>query len=137
MKKITKEQACSTYDILKDAKTSKMSNEQIVALVHILRALRGEHESYREFQKEIAERLKPESFPTIEEKIRAQVPLTPEERLVFTKYDIECQKPTREELAKEVEVDFKPLNEEAIGKLIESNEYNASQIMLLYDVVGE
>lgn len=137
MMKATIEQICKVYNILNAAKVAKMNSEDRVAMVRIMRVLKPHYESFIDYQKQITDKLKPEGFDLIAKKLQAEVALTEEERMAVIKLDIECKKPTQEELAKEVELEIKALTDDSMSRLIESNDFSMAQITALYDVIGQ
>lgn len=126
--KTTKEQAIMAYDILAGAKLGKMKDGDKFAAVKIMRDLKSTASDYRDYLKDVSDKLKPEGFDELQG--------TPEAEKVATKYQQDVARCLSDELAKEIELDFTPLSEEGLKSLIDSNDFTLGQIMTLQDVIG-
>lgn len=137
--KITTEKAVLVYRILNSARLvgEKMSDEAKFAIIRIVKALKPIFVSYDDFLKDVSRRLRPDNFDGIESKLREGKPLNPEEQRIFMGYNSDVERCLREEFDKELELEIKPLDEDMMKGFIASNDFAVSDIMTLYDMIGE
>lgn len=132
MKK-TKENFISVYNIVSIAKLGKMDIAEKFALIKATRELKKVAMDFDDLLKEIREQHEPETLATIFDKIKTNQPLTDEEGALWAKYN-EC---VNHEVAKEIELNFEPLNEATLGHFFDSNDFSMSEILTISDVLGE
>lgn len=145
MKKIATEKVLNVYNLINEAKISKMDDTDKFKMIKIARALKPVATSFEDFKKDAGEKLKGENHDKMVEKAQQwqaegeKTTLTEAERIEINKYFndynnkiVECLK---EEAAKENELDFEPLGEEAFGKLVASNDWTLGQITAIEEVV--
>ena len=150
MKKVTikTEKVLQVFQILKDAKYSKMSDDDKIKLWKIARAMKPVATKFEEDSKDAAEKLKPEGLDVTLEKAKdyeqkkqkgdADLPMTEAEYLEFIngdwqKFNKLVAKAVKEFADAEVELEIDPLSEEALQKLMSSNDWKMEQVM----TVGE
>lgn len=126
----------TAYRLVNTAKLAKMEDAEKFALIKIVRQLKKVGTDFDDFLKDAQERLKPEKFDEIVGKLQSKEDLTTEEQNALNKYNKNVQDCLKDELEKEVELDFEPLSEEAIGRFISSNDFSVSDILIIEDVVG-
>lgn len=144
MKKKT-ETILAIYNVLKDAKLTKMEDSDKYAIIKILRRLRPITEDFEAFKKDASERLKPENWLDIVAKVQQwrregeNTTLTEDERrsinLAIVNYEREVQECISEELNWEVDIDIPVLTEEAFEKLMASNDWEAKTALLIADEI--
>ena len=145
MKKIATEKVLNVYNLINEAKISKMDDADKFKMIKIARALKPVATSFEDFKKDAGEKLKGENHDKMVEKAQQwqaegeKTTLTEAERIEINKYFndynnkiVECLK---EEAAKENELDFEPLGEEAFGKRVASNDWTLGQITAIEEVV--
>lgn len=133
----------NAYTLLNAAKLSKMENSDKFKVIRAIRAMKPIVTDFEDFQKDAQERLKGEGHDEMVEKAQQwqregeKTTLTIEERTAVNEYlngynkrIMECVKTEAE---KEHELQVESLSEEAFGKLLESNDWNANQIMTIQD----
>lgn len=136
--KTTTDKAVTAYKILNGARlTDKMTDDDKFAVIGIMKVLKPVAVNYDDFYKDAVEKLKPEGIEPVLEKINRQQPLTGEEQSMAALFDRTLGNCVAPELNKEIELDFEPLNEEAMKGLISGNNFTVSQVMALYDIIGE
>jgi lipase chaperone LimK len=127
----------SAYQVLYNAKLSKMENSDKFKVIRAIRAMKPIVTDFEDFQKDA------QGHEEIVEKAQQwqregeKTTLTIEERTEINKYlnyynqrIMECVK---DEAEKEHELQVESLSEEAFGKLLESNDWNANKIMTIQD----
>lgn len=148
--KATTEKAIVAYRILNNAKISKMKDGDKFNIVKIMKELKPIATGYDDFLKDATKKLEPEGVEEIQKKINPAFSLPPEQQrneivkllsadelAMWDKFNSDVAKCVDEELSKEIKFKFKPLSEEGFKGLIGSNDFAMSQIMALYDVIGE
>lgn len=125
----------TAFRLINSAKLTKMETSERFALILITRQLKKVANEFDDFFKDVQEKMKPEGFDTITEKVREQKELTPEETSAWNKYHRGINESLKGELDKEIELDYEPLGKEAFEKFIESNDFNVSEIFAIEDVI--
>lgn len=126
----------TAYRIINPAKLTKMETAERFALILITRQLKKVATEFDDFFKDVQEKLKPEGFDAIADKVQSKKELTPEEIAAWNKYNKDINDSLKGELDKEVELDFEPLGKEAFEKFIESNDLSVNDILAIEDVIG-
>lgn len=146
--KTTIAKAVSAYRTLNEAKLSKMEASEQIALVKIMRPLRRAFEDYDSFIKESVKKLAPEGWDAMQGVLSELEALKGEElekRLeaedarkavaLRREYSDKIVELDNSEAAKEIELDFTPLPEDALGRLFAGNDLTASQCLELSDML--
>lgn len=126
----------TAYRLINPAKLTKMETSERFALILITRQLKKVATDFDDFLKDVQEKMKPEGFDAIAEKVQGRKELTPEETAAWNKYHKDINDSLKGELDKEMELDFEPLGKESFEKFIESNDFNVSEILAIEDVIG-
>ena len=145
-KNITIEKIVIATNLLKDAKLTKMEDADKYKTIKAMKVLNPVSEEYNEFLDLTREKLKAENFEEMQEKARKwqaegeKTTLTEEERIEINKFFADYQKSIeeciKEEIAKEKELDYTPLSEDAFLKLAASNpDWTMQQIMAVEEVL--
>ncbi len=127
----------SAFRLINPAKLTKMETAERFALILATRQLKKVGTEFDDFLKDVQEKLKPEGFDAIAEKVQAQKELSPEELKIWNKYQQDISECLKGELEKEVTLEFAPLSKEAMEHFIDSNDFAVSDIMLIMDVMSE
>lgn len=143
------------YNVLGNAKYSKMFDDDKIKVWKITRKLKPVATKFEEDSKDAADKMKPsEDFTDRLQKAQEyermvrdkdsdlqKLPMGAAEYDAFIKefkdYNEVVGKAIKEFSDKEVEVDFEPLSEEAFGKLMASNEWTMEQTTTVGDFVCE
>ncbi len=142
-KKIKVRDAVAVYSALRAINAAKLpaaDKADLFGIIRATRALKAVADAQVEFERDAAERLKPEDFDALMEKHNHYNDLTPEEKREVTDrlnaYDrafVECVKPEQD---KEVEIDaFEPLSEAALAGIAAASENMVLEMLLLIEDV--
>lgn len=133
------------YNILKEAKLTKLADSDKYTIIKILRKLRPTAEKFEEDKKDASERLKPENWEDIIAKAQQwqkdgnETTLTDEEKkeinATIIKYENSVRECIIEELNTEVEVDMPTISEAVFEKLMASNDWEAKTALLVADEI--
>lgn len=141
-KTLKKNSLVEIYDLLTTAKMAKMQSADKFIVLRIANALKPEATAFKDFVKDVQERLKPEGWDEIIKKSQNFDTLPVAERieinLAISSYSNainECVKP---EADKDVEVEFTPMTEETLGRFLDSNEgLSVEKAMLIQSTLAE
>lgn len=127
----------SLYNILKEAKLTKLADADKYAIIKILRKLRPTAEKFEEDKKEAQEKLKPENWDEIVEKANLWRKENNSNRLTAdeVEYFVKVNECLGEELEKEVEIDITTINEAVFEKLMASNDWEAKTALFVADEI--
>lgn len=140
MKKTTKRKAVQVYGAIsrKDFTLSKVNGAAKIAFVRCAATLKRVADNYNAYLVEAYERLRPTDFAEIAIKIREGVALTKEESMTAAKYEADMEECMRPENDSMVELDYQPLDTEALSAVFESNpNLSVSEILALTEVLGK
>ena len=155
MKKTIKtEKVLSAFRVLNTAKYSKMEDEDKIKVWKIARALKPVADKFDEDSKDAAEKFKPsEDFDDNlqkaqeyerlrnagEDMSKASMGAAEYGEFIkeFQSYNKLVGDAVKEFADKDVEIEFEQLSEDAFGKLMASNEWDMSQVVLLDGIVTE
>lgn len=145
MKKISTEKILSVYNLINDAKLTKMDDEDKFRMIKIIRVLKPVATNFEDFKKDASEKLKGENHEEMLEKAQKwqtegeNTTLSEAERIEINKYFtdynnkiVECLK---DEAKKENELDYEPLGAGAFGKFVASNDWTLGQITAIEEVI--
>ena len=152
-KKVKTSEILKVYNVIGSAKYGKMSDEDKVKVWKIARKLKPVATKFDEDAKDAAEKMKPaedfdeklqkaQEYERLRQKGEPTIDImtTPEyEKFLSTFKDYQklVDKAVQEFADKEVKVDFDPINEEAFGKLMASNDWTMEQVATLGDFICE
>lgn len=145
----TTDKAVAAFRLLNAAKTSKLEPSDHMSLIRALRPLRPVATEWDEFVKDAVKRLRPEGYDTHETEMTRLRSMPAEEQAAALKDEksrraVEAEKAYNEaieeclktELDKETELSFTPLSDEALGRLMASNDWTAEQALAVADFLG-
>lgn len=142
----------NAYNKIKGAKLNKMEDKDKFALIRISKKLKAVATDYEGFDADARERLKPEDFDAMAEKLQNRQRLeaaghlaeTDEEKAEVMELNVyfgkfqkavdECVKPEKE---KEVELEYEALSEDAFGAFLTSNDFTIGEGVELSDILCE
>lgn len=143
--KLAVKDVVDVYERLDAANMGKMSGKAQVKLVKIVRKLKGLATPFVEAEKDAREKLKGEDHAKMEEMAKKwneegrDCTLTVEDRKkvlsYFNEYKKNVDESLQDEWEKEYEVELEKLTEEEFECLLESNEWNASTVSAIMDIV--
>lgn len=133
------------YKALKEAKLTKMESKEKFQIIKIMRAVKPVAEEWDAFMATVDEKLKGENHETIVAMIQQwqregdNTTLTMEERKevneYIAKFNAERNELINAELAKEVEVSFERISEEAFERFVDSNDMDVSVLTILSESI--
>lgn len=154
MKKTIKtEKALVAFRVLNTAKYTKMEDDDKIKVWKIARALKPIADKFEDDSKDAAEKFKPkdndfdqkladaQEFERLRntggDMTKAKIGASQYDEFIdeFKKYNGLVSKAVEEFAAKEIEVEFDGLSEEAFGKLMASNEWNMSQVIEIGQII--
>lgn len=141
MKKTIKtDNIVSVFRAINQAKLSKLDTAEKFAVIKAARAIKPTAANFDDFVKDAREKLEPDNFAEIQEKMNDFNKLTDNEKnevnSVVTKLNQDLQKCAEDELNKEVEIEIEALSDEIISKLADSNDFTVETILMIQDVLG-
>ena len=129
------------YKALKEAKLTKMESKEKFAVIRIMRAVKPVAEEWDAFLSTVDEKLRGEGHEEMVAKIQQwqkegdNTTLTMEERKevneYIAKFNAERNELINAELAKEVEVSFERISEEAFERFVDSNDMDVNMLTML------
>lgn len=129
----------NAYKVLGEATTSKISEEEILKIVKIRKAMRPYSEEFEAYLKDCQEKFKPENWDSIEEKSRKWDSLSDEDKVSVNKELIAYQKKINdailEEQEKDIELSFDKVSENTILNIGKENGWNFNKIEELIDTI--
>lgn len=134
--KATADKISLAYNILSGAKITELDTKGKVAVCKIANKLKKVAVSLDDFRNDTLKKISPEGFESIAMKLQTRSALTPAELLTYQKVDKELGECIKEEREKEYDLDFEPLTEAVMAKLIDSNDFTIAQILSLEEVLG-
>lgn len=152
MKKSVKKQTIiNVYPVLDASSLGKMEVTDRFAYIKALRPIKQIYTEFNDFREDAINRLKPENYDKIVDNVQKFNQMNQEEREEALKdkefadalqangeFNLNVEMCFRDELAKDIDLEFAPLSEDAFGKLMESNpQWNAGQIIELQDLLCE
>lgn len=128
----------SAYNVLGEAKVSKLEESEVIKVVKARKAMRPIADEYDAFLKDCQEKFKPEDWDEIQQKLQQwqqegeNTTLTEAERIELNKAVIGYQKKIdaalKDELKREVELNIEPLKEESATKLLVENGWELKKL---------
>ena len=149
------EKVLAAYRMLGSAKYGKLADEDKIKVLKICIAMKPIATKYDEDSKDVAEKLKPsedydERLAQAQEYERvsrdknadaSQLKMGAAEFNEFIKtmnhYQDLISKALKDEMEKEVEVEFEPISEDALLKLMNSNDWTMAEVMAVSEVAVE
>ncbi|MDE6479276.1 MAG: hypothetical protein K2L45_03325 [Muribaculaceae bacterium] len=128
--------AVTAFRLINPAKLTKMETAERFAVILATRQLKKVATDFDELVKDVQEKLKPEGFDKIVEKVQGKKELTAQEQEALNKYNKDVTDCVQTELDKEVKLDFTSMTGEAMERFIDSNDFTVSDVMLIMDVLG-
>lgn len=143
MKKTLKAQTITDiYKALSNAKMGQMQTSEKLTLLRIVNTFKPTAKSCMEFSEDATKKLQPENWEEITKKINNFASLPDAEKIkvnaIIRDFEAKVNECVKPELEKDVEVEFTPMNEEAIGHLLDSNtDWSVAVALQLQESIGE
>jgi hypothetical protein len=129
--KVNIKKIVSAYNLLGEAKVSKLEDGEVIKIVKVRKSMRPIVEDYEAFLKDAQEKFRPEDWDDIQNDLRQwqeegeKTSLSKERRIEINKsivgYQSKVEKAVSEELSREVEIESVSLKEESLSKLLVEN----------------
>ena len=133
------------YQLLNNAKLTKMEAKEKFQVIKIMRAMKPVAEEWDSFIKTMDEKLRDDNHEEMLAKAQQwqkegeKTTLSLDERMAVNEYFGKLDKERREliasEQSKEANVLFDKLTEEAFERLMDSNDFNVGQILALQEAI--
>lgn len=144
MEKTTKE-IVEAYALLREAKVTRMDDADKFKVIKALRPMRKVSEEFDDFRSDALEKLKGERHDEMAERARKwqqdgdKTTLTEAERAevnaYFTEYNDKVTKCLKDEMGKTHDLGDTGLTDDALGKLVASNDWTLGQIETVAEVL--
>ena len=131
-------QILAAYSRIENATATKLKEDDVIKLLKARKAMRPHVNEYKDFLKDAQDKFKPENWDEIERKIEQwkqegeKTTLSELERIEINKvgfeYDKKVQSAVKDELEKEIEIEFEKLSENAGTKLMIENRWTPAQL---------
>lgn len=128
----------AAYKALGEAKATSLEMKEIIKIVKARKAMRPYAEEFESFLKDVQEKFKPENWDEVQVKVQQwqqegeKTTLTENEReevsITAIAYKKSIDEALREELEKEVDLNFERLDEETGAKLISGNAWELKKL---------
>lgn len=136
--KCTLREVVTAYNRMDKASPSTLGETDVIKWLKARNAMRPHYNGYKAFLEDCQATYKPENWDKIEAKLRQwqnegeKTSLTEQEREEVNKtlytYNLAIEKAMKDELAKEIELDFEKLGENADAKLIIENGWKSCEL---------
>lgn len=141
MKTLSIEKAVAAYSQLAAAKLNACKASEKFVVIKATAALRPIAEKYQSIARDAQERLRPDNWEQLVEQSKRWTELSDADKAAHNeavyKYNAEVEECLAEELSKEAEVEVGALDEEALGRLLDSNpEWNVAQAEAVIALIG-
>lgn len=144
--KLTTKEVVSVYNVLKEAKLTKMEISDKMLVLKIMRILKPIAEEWESFMQTIDDKVKGENHDEIIEKAREwerdkeKTTLSDSEKREINEYLIQFSKDKNtcfsDELNKELELDITKISSSAYEKLVESNDFEVDKLLTCEIIVN-
>lgn len=152
---IATEKVLAAYNVLAGAKYSKLDDKDKIRIWRISRAMKPFAEKFNDDQKDAWEKMKPSGdFDSRQQRAQeyqaitrqknfdaSKLPMGPAEYAAFVREFNEYQRLVNESLEKfgkeVVSFEIEPITEDALCKLMDSNEWTMAQVMAVAEIVVE
>lgn len=148
--KVTAEKALAIYRILRDAKYQKLEDTDKIKVWKITRNIRPIAEKFEEDVQDANSKFKPKEdfnerlskakeYERMLQKGEKELPITAEEYSTtvkeFNQYKNLIEQAIKEYAEQESEIEIEPLTEDALGKLMASNDWTIAQVEQLEEII--
>ena len=135
-----KNEVIASYNALLGCKLTKMGGESRMKVVKIVTAMKPVFTAYNDFAQETVKRLKPEWMDDAKEREWASngersQSLTATEKAEARQFYADADKGLKEELEKDVTLDYPKLTDDEFKQFAESNDFTTGQLIELMNVL--
>lgn len=131
-------QILDAYSRIENATATKLKEDDVIKLLKARKAMRPHVNEYKDFLKDAQDKFKPENWDDVQAKAQKwqqegeNTTLTEAERIevnrVGFEYNKKVQSAVKDELEKEIEIEFEKLSENADTRLMIENRWTPAQL---------
>lgn len=136
MKKVNVDRTVTAYRMIGKAKLTKMEDPEKFAMFKVMRSMKKTASEFEEFLNDASERLRPEGFDAVAEKIQRKEELSEDENEMAGKYNKDVTACVEDELKKEIDL-CEPFSEDALDRFFASNDFTLGETVFLSEFFGD
>lgn len=134
--KTTVKKITDAYTVLGKVKVTTLEDKEVMKVIKMRKAMRQTAEDYNAFLQDAQEKFKPENFDETIRKAEAEwKTMTEQQRKdinqMVAEYNKKVADAVKPEAEKEVDIEFEPLSEESLIKLIKENSLTVSEAEII------
>lgn len=134
--KTTVDKIVKAYSKLGDVKVTTLEDKEVMKVIKMRKAMRPVSEEFNAFLEDVKSKFKPEGFEdTVRKAQEGWDKMTDSEKRaaneLVTGYNRKVDEAVKEEADREVEIEFEPLSEESLTKLMKENSLKVSESELI------
>lgn len=134
--KTTVDKIVKAYAKLGDVKVTTLEDKEVMKVIRMRKAMRPVSEDFNAFLEDVKTKFKPEGFEdTVRKAQEGWDKMTDAEKKaaneLVTGYNRKVEVAVKEESEKEVEIEFKPLSEDSLTKLMKENSLTVAEMEML------
>lgn len=134
--KTTVDKIVKAYAKLGDVKVTTLEDNEVIKVIKMRKAMRPVSEEFNAFLEDAKSKFKPEGFEdTVRKAQEGWDKMTDSEKRaaneLVTGYNRKVDEAVKEEADREVEIEFEPLSEESLTKLMKENSLTVAEMEML------
>lgn len=134
--KTTVDKIVKAYAKLGDVKVTTLEDNEVIKVIKMRKAMRPVSEEFNAFLEDVKSKFKPEGFEdTVRKAQEGWDKMTDSEKRaaneLVTGYNRKVDEAVKEEADREVEIEFEPLSEESLTKLMKENSLTVAEMEML------
>lgn len=134
--KTTVDKIVKAYAKLGDVKVTTLEDKEVMKVIRMRKAMRPVSEDFNAFLEDVKTKFKPEGFEeTVRKAQEGWDKMTDAEKKaaneLVTGYNRKVDEAVKEEADREVEIEFEPLSEDSLTKLMKENSLTVSEMEML------
>lgn len=134
--KTTVDKIVKAYAKLGDVKVTTLEDKEVMKVIKMRKAMRPVSEEFNAFLEDVKSKFKPEGFEATVRKAQEEwEKMTDSEKRaaneLVTGYNRKVEESVKPEAEKEVEIEFEPLSDDSLSKLMKENSLTVADIELL------
>lgn len=134
--KTTVDKIVKAYAKLGDVKVTTLEDKEVMKVIKMRKAMRPVSEEFNAFLEDVKSKFKPEGFEdTVRKAQEGWDKMTDSEKRaaneLVTGYNRKVDEAVKEEADREVEIEFEPLSEDSLTKLMKENSMTVAEMEML------
>ena len=134
--KTTVDKIVKAYAKLGDVKVTTLEDKEVMKVIRMRKAMRPVSEEFNAFLEDVKTKFKPEGFEDTVRKAQEEWgKMTNSERItaneLVTGYNRKVEEAAKDEAEKEVDIEFEPLSEDSLTKLMKENSLTVAEMEML------